>query len=47
MPLLSANINHPRAAELESINRILDENPIINEMVLQEAWNLSRRYVPK
>lgn len=36
MPLTTANINHPRAAELQSISRILDKNPIINEMVLQD-----------
>jgi IS5 family transposase len=36
MPLLTLNINHPRAAELEGISRILDENPIINELVLQD-----------
>jgi len=30
------NIDHPRAAELESISKILDQNTIINEMVLQD-----------
>ena len=36
MPLLTLNVNHPRAAELEGISQILDKNPIINELVLQD-----------
>jgi IS5 family transposase len=36
MPLTISGIDHPRAFELEGISRILDENPIINEMVLQD-----------
>lgn len=36
MPLMIAGIDHPHAAELESIRQILDDNPIINEMVWQD-----------
>lgn len=36
MPLMISGIDHPRAFELEGISRILDENPIINEMVLED-----------
>ncbi len=36
MPLTSTGIEHPRAIELDGISKILDENPIINEMVLQD-----------
>ena len=36
MPLTDVGINHPRAMELKRISRILDENPIINKMVLQD-----------
>jgi len=36
MSLVALNIEHPRAAELESISQILDQNPIINEMVFQD-----------
>jgi hypothetical protein len=28
--------DHPRAAELEAINRIMDSNPATNELVLQD-----------
>lgn len=31
MPLLISSIEHPHAAELEGISKILDANPIINE----------------
>ena len=33
MPLMITTIDHPQAVELEGINRILDDNPIIDEMV--------------
>jgi len=33
---MDRSIDHPRAYELRGISRILDENPIINEMVLQD-----------
>ena len=36
LPLMNKNIDHPRAFELQKISRILDENPIINEWVLQD-----------
>jgi IS5 family transposase len=36
MPLTDMGINHPRAKELKRISRILDENPTINTMVLQD-----------
>lgn len=34
--LMITGIDHARAVELEAIGRILDDNPIINEMVLQD-----------
>jgi IS5 family transposase len=36
LPLMNKNIDHPRAFELQKISRILDENPIIYEWVLQD-----------
>jgi IS5 family transposase len=36
LPLMSENISHPRAGELEGISQILDNNPTINDMVLQD-----------
>jgi IS5 family transposase len=36
MPLMSTGIEHQRAVELDGISKILDENPIIYEMVLQD-----------
>ena len=36
MPLMINTIDHPHAMELESISKILDDNPIINEWVLQD-----------
>ena len=36
MPLMDRSINHPRAYELRDISRILEENPIIDDMVLQD-----------
>ena len=36
MPLMDRSIDHPRARELRGISRILEETPIINEMVLQD-----------
>jgi len=36
LPLMIASVDHPHAMELELISRIFDENPIINEMVLQD-----------
>jgi IS5 family transposase len=36
LSLMNKNIEHPHAFELQKISRILDENPIINEWVLQD-----------
>ena len=36
MPLLNNSIDHPRAAEWKNISRILDDNPIIYDLVLQD-----------
>jgi IS5 family transposase len=36
LPLMDTQINHPRAREYAGISRILDANPIISEMVLQD-----------
>ena len=36
MPLMIASIDHPHAVELEGISKILDDNPIIYEWVLQD-----------
>jgi IS5 family transposase len=36
MPILIPSIEHPRAEELQRISDILDENPIISEMVWQD-----------
>ena len=36
LPLMITAIDHPHAVELEGISRILDDNPIINEWVLQD-----------
>jgi IS5 family transposase len=36
MPLMINSIDHPHAAELEGISKILDAHPIINEWVLQD-----------
>ena len=43
MPLMEHAVDHPRAAELEAINRILDDNPIISELVLQDLCKGKRR----
>jgi len=36
LPLMDTQIDHPRAREYEDISRILDANPILSEMVLQD-----------
>lgn len=36
MPLMIKSIDHPHAEDLKSISQILDNHPIINEMVLQD-----------
>ena len=43
MSLMITRIDHPHAEELENISQILDDNPIINEWVLQDLTrNVSR-----
>jgi len=36
MPLMPAKIDHPRADELEAISRIIDSNPTIFDLVMQD-----------
>jgi hypothetical protein len=36
LPLMDTQIDHPRAREYDAVSRILDANPIISEMVLQD-----------
>jgi IS5 family transposase len=36
MPLMSPEIDHPQAKELSAISRILDSNPIIYDLVMQD-----------
>jgi IS5 family transposase len=36
LPLMIASVDHPHAVELECLSRILDENPTISELVLQD-----------
>ena len=36
LPLINKNIEHPHAYELQKISEIIDENPSINEWVLQD-----------
>lgn len=43
MPLMDANIDHPRSVELKSISKILDEHPSINEMVLQDLTHGAKK----
>lgn len=40
---MPAATNHPQADELERISRILDENPIIYDLVMQDIQNKSSR----
>jgi IS5 family transposase len=43
MPLMQPAVDHPRAFELETISHILDENPTISELVLQDLCRGKRR----
>ena len=43
MPLTDMGVDHPRARELKRISRILDENPNINKMVLQDLTRGTKR----
>lgn len=36
MPLMGPVVDHPHGVELESISRILDKNPVINEMAFRD-----------
>ena len=36
MPLNPPNVNHPHAKLLEDMSRLLDDNPIITDMVFQD-----------
>ncbi len=36
MPLMPPTIDHPQARELETISRIIDENPTIFDYVMQD-----------
>ena len=43
LPLMEPAVDHPRATELEAISRILDKNPTISELVLQDLCRGERR----
>jgi IS5 family transposase len=43
LPLMEPAVDHPRAAELEAISRILDDNPIISELAFQDLCHGKRR----
>lgn len=43
MPLMSQAIDHPQAAELQSISRILDANPTICDLAMQDLCEVSKR----
>jgi len=36
MPLMPQNLDHPRTAELDAINRILEANPTISDLAMQD-----------
>jgi IS5 family transposase len=36
MPLMPQSLHHPRTAELDAINRILDDNPTISDFAMQD-----------
>ena len=43
MPLMPAATDHPQAIELENISRILDANPIICELAMQDLCEVSKK----
>ena len=43
LPLMEPAVDHPRSAELEVISHILDDNPILNELVLQDLCRGKKR----
>jgi len=45
LPLMEPAVDHPRAAELEAISRILDSNPIITELAFQDLCRGKTRKV--
>jgi len=43
MPLMEPAVDHPQAAELEAISRILDSNPTISELAFQDLCRGKKR----
>jgi len=43
MPLMSTATDHPQAIELENISRILDANPIICDLAMQDLCEVSKK----
>ena len=43
MPLMPAATDHPQAVELENISRILDANPTICDLAMQDLSEVSKR----
>jgi hypothetical protein len=43
MPLMPAATDHPQAIELENISRILDANPIICDLAMQDLCEVSKK----
>jgi len=43
MPLMPAATDHPQAIELENISRILDANPIICDLAMQDLCEVSQK----
>jgi len=43
MPLMPAATDHPQAVELENISRILDANPTICDLAMQDLCEVSKR----
>lgn len=42
LPLMPEASDHPQAVELENISRILDANPIICDLAMQDLWKVSQ-----
>jgi len=43
LPLMPAESDHPQAVELENISRILDANPIICDLAMQDLCEVSKK----
>ena len=43
MPLMPAATDHPQAVELENISRILDANPTICDLAMQDLSEVSKK----